>query len=326
MTPLLAVLSSANAQTGDTGGVWQFFVYFFSPVLPFLSHFLAVVPFYAYALVFLFVGKLLYEKTSSFAFIDELTERDNPAFGACLAGYLVGLALALTGAFPSSGDSYAVAVKDMTTGGVLAILLLRASIWINDKLILDHFSINVEMLRDRNLGTGAAVAGSCIGTGLLLAGALTGESEGWGQSVRDIVVYWTVGQLLFIGGARAFYATAGYNVQETLENDNNAAAGISLGGFLAALGILLWAVLHNASGNLAEELALIVVTAAFGIPVLLFSSIVTQKLILPHISLPKEIAIDKNCAAGLICATASLATAILLAATLLSTANFLAPL
>jgi len=301
MTLLLATLSL------DENPVWQ-------PV----AHLLEAIPFYAYALLILFAGKLFYERTSRFSFIDELTERDNPAFGACLAGYLLGITLALTGAFPSPADSYFIAVRDMTTSGVLAILLMRASIWINDKLILNRFSINVEMLRDRNIGAGAAVAGSCVGTGLVLAGALMGNSDSWLQSVRDIVVYWAVGQALFIGGALAFYRTAGYNVQETLENDNNAAAGISLGGFLAGLGILLWAVLQNASSDLGAELTTILITAVCGIPLLLLSAIVTEKLILPRISLPKEIAIDKNSAAGLICATASLSTAILLAATLLS--------
>ena len=288
------------------------------PALQPLVHFLETLPFYAFAVLFLFLGKLFYEWTSRFSFIDELTERDNPAFGACLAGYLLGIALALTGAFPSGADSYFIAVRDMTTSGVLAILLMRASIWLNDKLILNHFSINVEMLRDRNIGTGAAVAGSCVGTGLVLAGALMGDSPTWLHSVRDILVYWAVGQVLFIGGAWAFYRTAGYKVQETMEQDNNAAAGISLGGFLAGLGVLLWAVLQNASSHLVEELAAILVASLIGIPLLLLSTIVTQKLILPHINLPKEIAIDKNSAAGLICATASLCTAILLAATLLS--------
>lgn len=301
MSILLATLSL------DENPVW----------LPF-SHFIASLPFYAYALLILFAGKVFYARTSSFSFTDELTERDNPAFGACLAGYLLGIALALTGAFPFSADSDLIALRDMTTGGVLAIGLMRASIWINDRLILNRFSINVEMLRDRNIGAGAAVAGSCLGTGLVLAGALTGESVSWAYSVRDTVIYWLVGQVLFVAGAWLFYRTAGYEVQETLENDNNAAAGIALGGFLASLGVLVWAVLQNASSDLGTELALILITAAVGIPLLRLTTIVTEKFILPRISLPKEIVIDKNNAAGLICAAASLCTAILLAATILS--------
>jgi uncharacterized membrane protein YjfL (UPF0719 family) len=289
-----------------------------APIWLFLSHLLASIPFFAYGLAILFAGQFFYEKTSRFSFLEELTERDNPAFGVCLAGYLLGIAVALTGAFPSSGNEFARAALDMTTGGVLAILLLRASIVINDRFILSHFSVNVEMLRDRNFGAGAAVAGSSLGTGLVLAGALTGESASWLHSVRDILVYWAVGQLLFVAGAWAFYRVAGYDVQKTMEDDNNTASGLSLGGFLVALGILLWAVLENASNDLVPELELIAVAAVVGVPLLLLSGMITRKLILPRINLPKEIAIDKNSAAGLLCATASIATALLLAAALLS--------
>lgn len=289
-----------------------------APVWLFLSHLLAFIPYFAYGLVILFAGKLFYEKTSSFSFHDELTERDNPAFGICLGGYVLGIAAALTGVFPATGTGVARAAVDMTTGGVMAILLLRASMVINDRLILNRFSINVEMLRDRNLGAGAAVAGSSLGTGLVLAGALTGESLSWLHSVRDIAIYWAAGQALFVAGGWAFCRTAGYDVQKTMEDDNNTAAGLSLGGFLAALGVLLWAVLQNASSDLLLELQLIVAAAVLGLPLLLLATILTQKLLLPRINLPKEIAVDKNSAAGVICATASLATALLLAAALLS--------
>ncbi|MCX6968191.1 MAG: hypothetical protein NTZ46_10535, partial [Verrucomicrobia bacterium] len=70
------------------------------PTLQPLLHLLEAIPYYAYALVFLFAGKLFYERTSQVGFLEELTERDNPAFGACLAGYLLGITLAITGAFP----------------------------------------------------------------------------------------------------------------------------------------------------------------------------------------------------------------------------------
>ncbi len=288
------------------------------PMSPVIINILSHIPFYAYALGMVYLANLFYQRTSDFSFLNELTERDNPAFGACFAGYLLGVAVALTGAFPDDVASWGDAAITMTYSGLLAILLMRVSIWINDKLILNRFSIQTEMIRDRNVGAGAAVAGSSIGTGLVLAGALSGESEGVFNAIRDIVVYWAVGQALFIAGAAAFYKTAGYNVQETLENDNNAAAGISLGGFLIALGILVWSTLHDASGNLLDELQVTAILVVIGGPLLLLTSILTEKLILPRINLAKEIAIDKNSAAGLICAAASVSTALLLAALITS--------
>ena len=279
-----------------------------------LAHLLAHVPFYAYALLLVYCANYFYKRTSGFSFHDELTERDNPAFGACLAGYLGGVAIALTGAFPTDSDSFLDAAFTMSYSGILAILLMRTSIWINHELILTKFSIDREMIEDQNIGAGVAVAGSCLGTGFVLAGALTGDSSSYLTAMRDICVYWAVGQALFVVGAWAFFKTAGYDVQKTLEHDNNTAAGFNLGGFLVALGILLGGSLRDASGGLIGELITSASLLVVCVPLLLFTTLVTQKLIFHRVNLAKEIAVDKNSAAGVICAAASITTAVLLVA------------
>ncbi len=283
-------------------------------MLQIFSNFLSHIPFYAYLLVLAFAGCYFYRKTCHFSFTDELTVKDNPAFGACLMGYLIGLAIALAAACPSEAVSLGDAFLSMTYSGVLAILLLRLSIIINDRLILTNFSITEEMLRDRNLGTGFAVAGGCIGTGFTLAGALTGQSDSYLLAVRDIVIYWAVGQALFIAGAGLFFATAGYKVQDSLEHDDNAATGISVGGFLISLGILLAAILRNATSNIWQELIIISVEVLIGGAILILTRFVTERLVLPRVNLDDEIAAQKNTAAGMICAASSIVTAILLAA------------
>ena len=48
-------------------------------------------PIFAATLVILWLGKLLYNKTTSFCFHEELTEKDNSALGTALSGYLIGL-------------------------------------------------------------------------------------------------------------------------------------------------------------------------------------------------------------------------------------------
>lgn len=283
-------------------------------MLQIFSNFLTHIPFYAYLLILTFAGCYFYRKTSHFSFTEELTVKDNPAFGACLTGYLLGLAIALAATFPTGAESVGDALISMTYSGVLAILLLRASILINDRFILTKFSITEEMLRDRNLGTGIAVAGGCIGTGLTLAGALTGESESYLLAIRDIVVYWAIGQVLFIGGAALFFKTSGYNIQASLEHDDNAATGISVGGFLIALGIFLGAILRYASSDILQELIIVAVEVLIGGVILILTRFVTERLVLPRVNLDSEISVQKNAAAGLICAASSIITAILLAA------------
>lgn len=281
---------------------------------PLLTSLIAHLPFFAYALLLVFLAKVFYEKTSSVAFSNELTEQDNPAFGACLTGYLLGVAIALTSAFPSNATDNVTAAITMTYSGVLTILLMRASIWMNDEFILKKLCIREELIKDRNIGAGAAVAGSSISTGLILAGSLTGSSETALLAVRDIIVYWAVGQVLFIVGSYVFFKTVGYDLRKTLEEDNNVASGISLGGFLVALGIVLWSVLRDASSDILQELLTTGIMLVVAAPLLFLTRTLTERLILPKVSLAKEIAVDKNTAAGLICAAASIATALLLAA------------
>lgn len=283
-------------------------------MLEITTNFLTYIPFYAYGLLLALAGCFLYRKTSNFSFTDELTVQDNPAFAVCLTGYLIGLVFALAAAFPENAVSAGDALISMTYSGLLAIVLMRASIAVNDRFILHKFNINEEMLRDQNLGTGFSVAGGSIATGLILAGSLTGESDSYLLAVRDIVIYWAIGQVLLIAGAHLFYATAGYNVLNSLEHHDNPATGISLGGFLIALGILLGAVLRYASSSIWDELAIIGVELTIGGSLLLLTRFVAERLIIPKVNLADEISVQKNAAAGMICATASILTALLLAA------------
>jgi len=294
-----------------------------------LFHLFDHVPFFAYALLMVYGASFFYRRTSNFSFHDELTERENPAFAACLGGYLGGVAIALTGAFPDNSTSFGDGAISMTYSGLLAILLMRASIWMNHEFILNKFNIDFEMVQDRNIGAGIAVAGSSLGTGFVLAGALTGDSDGYLNAIRDIAVYWALGQGLFIVGSWAFFKTAGYDVQKTLEHDRNTAAGFSLGGFLVALGIVLGASLKGASSQLLPvvdpagqlvlgELLTTAIVLAVCVPLLILTNVVTQRLIFHHVNLSKEIAIDKNAAAGIVCATASIATATLVASLITS--------
>ncbi len=281
---------------------------------PTVTSLLAILPYYAYALLLVCGASYFYRRTCRFSFTDELTERDNPAFGAAFTGYLAGVGIALTGAFPSQQTLFKDALLTMTYSGVLAILLMRVSIWVNNTFVLSRFSGHDEILRDHNMGAGIAVGGSSIGTGLVLAAIMTGESENYLLGIRDILIYWAVGQTLFIGGAHLFFRVAGYDVQGILEKNNNTAAGISLAGFLIALGVFVWSVSRNASGNILPEVGTTVLLALIGGAVLLMSRVLTEKLILPRINFAKEISTDENKAAGLVSAACSIVTALMLAA------------
>ena len=273
-------------------------------------------PNFAVIFALLLLAKVFYERTTSYQFDEELTEKDNPAFGVCLAGYLVGVAIALVGALFGTGDSLGQDMITLLIGGVATILLMRLGVLVNDKLILWRFRIDKELIQDRNVGTGFVVAGSCVATGFVLNGVLSGESDSLLGGILDIAIYWTVGQAILVLGALVFQLITSYDVHQVIEEDDNMSAGISFGGFLAALGIITGGALAGATGNLGEEIAITLVLATVGIFFLICARIIADRVLLPRSPLSKEVAVDRNPAAGAIAAACFISTALLLSAAL----------
>lgn len=281
-------------------------------VLATLDTVVAAMPNFAAIFVLLLLAKLFYDKTTPYGFDEELVEKDNAAFGVCLAGYLVGVGIALTGALFGTGGDLGEDMVTLLIGGVATILLMRLSVLINDKLILRHFSVDKELIQDRNVGTGFVVGGSCVATGFMLNGVLSGQSSTLAAGIVDIGIYWAVGQAILIVGSLVFQLITSYDIHKVIEDDDNVAAGISFGGFLVALGIITRGALAGATSNLGEEILTTLIFAAFGILFLVCGRIIADRVFLPRSSLSKEVAVDRNPAAGAIAAACFICVALLL--------------
>src|SRR4051812_8905135 len=274
-------------------------------------------PLFGIALLALWLAKFIYQKSEKFSFAEQLTSNDNPAFGAALTGYLLGVTFALMGAFvgnpafdlPSLGN----AAGQIAVQGVIIALLMRASVFILQATVLRGIPVQDEIVRDRNIGAGAILAGGCLASGLVLQGALAGHSDSPLLAVRDVLVYWFAGQLVLAIGAALFTKMVRFDFKKALQVDNNAAAGISLGGFLVAVGVVVNAALRGATSDIVRELGLIVVDSVIGLVLLVCAAIVAARIFLPESPMAKEISVDKNPAAGLISAALFIAVALLLA-------------
>ena len=285
-------------------------------LLPLLDRLGWSLPLFLVAFAALWFAKALYQGTEPFDFAHELTEKDNPAFGAAIAGYLLGAAIALTAAFPRNPaldfTSLLSAVELLAVQGVLVALLMRASVWMVAHGVIYRFGVSREMIEDRNAGAGAVVAGGCIAAGLVLHGALSGESASPWLALRDLLVFWTLGQAILLFSAWLFTRVAGYDVQKALEQ-NNVAAGFSLAGFLIAVGILVDAALTGAADDLALEVVLTLGVATVGLLLLFMTALIAARVFLPHAVMAKEIETDRNPAAGILSAVCFVSVALLLA-------------
>lgn len=275
---------------------------------------IGIFPYFLLGLAILYLGKFVFDWTTPRMRLDrELTERDNPAFGVLFAGYLTGLAFAIAGAFFSFSPSVPGNLINIATSGLAGIILLRFGMFIGDKIILYSFSLEREVIEDRNVGAAFAVAGLFIATGLIIEGVMSGESSTYLLMLRDIAVYWAAGQVLLIGGGLLYQAFARYEVRKAIEEDNNTAAGISMGGYFAAVGIIMKASVTGATSHLGPELLVTLVVGVIGLVILILARFVTDIVLLPRALLSDEVARQKNTAAGAVAAIGFVAVAILFA-------------
>jgi uncharacterized membrane protein YjfL (UPF0719 family) len=226
----------------------------------------------------------------SFSVKDELVEKDNLAFAFAHVGYFIGLLLAIGSAIVGPTRGLLNDVVDILLYGILAIILLNISIWLNDKVLLRKFSVKKEIITDRNSGTGIVEGAVSVASGLIIFGAVSGETEigGWSHGFLTAVVFWAAGQIaLFITGA-VYQLITPYDIHEHIEKDN-VAVGIGFAGALIAIANLIrfgiagdfegWGVTFSEAGF---ELVLGIIL----LPVMRF---LTDKILLPGEKLTDEI-------------------------------------
>jgi len=279
-----------------------------------LKHIMAGVPLFVFAFSFIYLGKKFYDLTTPFSVSEELVGKDNPAFGLNFFGYILGLSIAVFGAMSEITGHMSEDLLNILIGGLLAIVLVRLSILINDKLILYKFKINKEMLEDRNVGTGAVLFGTSVGTGLIISGALSGSSTSIPSGIIDVIWYFAVGQLFLIVGGLAFQKITDYDVHKTLEEDDNFAAGISFGSYLLSIGMVMRAVLSGTHYSRLLETVTIFIYAVISLILLSSARLIADKLFIPEANLTDEVAKQKNTAASMVAASSFISIALLLSA------------
>lgn len=259
----------------------------------------------------LLVAKMFNDWCTPYELDIELAENDNPALALSFAGYLIATCVIFISAM--LGPTNGLGPDLVATGGyaLLGILLLNASRWINDRVILHRFSNVKEIIEDRNLGCGAVQFGSYLAAGLMVGGAI----QGTGGGIHTALAFFILGQAVLIVFALFYDKITPFCLHKEIERNNNA-AGIAFAGALTANGIIL---LQACGGDFiswefnlgkfgAEALSLLIL-----LPLVRFCF---DRILFAKVNLNKEIAIDQNCAAGLLEAAGFIAFALIFTAAL----------
>lgn len=252
---------------------------------------LTTLAYLAASFILFFIGKIAYQlfhrKTKV---AEELVEKDNFAFSVAYVGYYVGLLLAIGAATMGESNGLYVDLMDIAVYGILTIILLNISIIINDKLILNKFSVEKEILEDRNVGTGVVEGANAVATGLIVMGAVHGDGYDYsiGGPIVTAIIYWMIGQALMFVTSRVYNAILPYDVHEEIEKDN-VAVGIGMAGAMIAIANLIrYALMHNFDSWIVtlEDVGLDVGIGLLFLPLARF---LTDKILLPGQKLTDEI-------------------------------------
>jgi len=248
----------------------------------FLSAMVLVVVFF----LLFFLGKLVNDLLHrEYRLTYELVEKDNPALALALCGYYLGLVLGLGGALVGPSLGLIEDIIDLCLYGALCIVLLNLSWFLCDRFILYKFRISDELIRDQNQGTGAVSFGISVASGLIIFGALQGE----GGNLWTATAFWAIGQLILITAAVVYTRMIPYDLHAEIEKDN-IAAGVSFGGALVAMGIVVGLAAEGDFESWADDVPGFLIIALVGLVLLPVVRFLTDKMLLPTVKLTDEIA------------------------------------
>jgi uncharacterized membrane protein YjfL (UPF0719 family) len=258
------------------------------------------------AVLLLLLAKKVFDLATPFVLDVHLTEKDNPAIGILLAGYLLGVAAIICATFSGEGalvPSFSAFIDEagaIVVYALIGMLCLFVAGILNDKIMLRKFSNHHEIVENRNTAVATVMATTYVGSGLIIAGGIHGS-----LSIVTALTAFVVGQVLLLAFGGLYQLATRYDNQKELGTHDNLAAGIAIGGNLLAFSLILMKALffdvHNIEvwDGLDRLLHVLYYTIA-GCVLLGVTRIINDRLFLPGASLSKEIADDRNVSAGLI--------------------------
>lgn len=250
------------------------------------------------AYILFYIGKLAYKTGHKKINVkEELVRKDNVAFSLSVAGYYIGLLLAIGSAIIGPSQGLLIDIFDIGVYGLLAIILLNLSTIINDKIILRKFSITKEIIEDQNAGTGIIESANFIASGLIIHGAVSGEginlfeNLAYGYLLSGIVtavVFWLTGQLLLLVTSFVYDLITPYNIHDHIEKDN-IAVGIGFAGAIIAIANIIRFGISGDFESWMDHFYKVLIDVLIGFAFLPILRFITDKVLLPGEKLTDEI-------------------------------------
>lgn len=249
---------------------------------------------------------------------EQLNQKDNLALAVSISGYYLGVIIVFLGGLYQpflvvADDSLGFTAEYWQDVGLVfvyslvGILVLNVARIIVDKLVLHDFSTEDEIINDHNAGTGVVECAVYLAVGLVIAGAISGESGG----PETAVVFLVLGLLVLIVYTLIYEWTTPFNIHEQIESDN-VAVGVALAGNLIAIGIVVFKAVFGEFVGWTESIAGFITYAVVGFVLLYAVRFVVDKVLFPNSNLSEELAVDRNTGAAFIQSAALISVSLIL--------------
>jgi len=274
--------------------------------------------------LFLIAKQLLKFKNRKIDFDKELTEKDNVAFSIVTTGYFISILTIFIGTIQGTSKGLLIDFIEIMLYGVAGIVLLFISSALNQKIIFSKkFSLYKEIIKDENNGTGYIEAANYFGSGLIIFGAISGETVNFlpnislygalASNMISLLILWFLGQCILLLFLSLYSKFSPYNILNEIEKDNQAAGIVYASLFLSISYLYSQAIKGNLDSwfSTFENIGFYMM---FGMILLPLSRLIVDKLILPKRSLTDEIIHQEipNIGAALIEAFAYIGSAVLI--------------
>lgn len=252
---------------------------------------------------------------------DEITEKDNFAFGLSFAGGLAGLAIVLTGVTSGAfADSLLQEATQMAGYGLIGIALIKLGHFFQDKVALQKVNLHDEIIKG-NITAALIDFGHVISVAIVIRSALIWVlTEGW-YGLPIVIAAFVIGNvcMLLISQYRVqLYKRTNRNgdcLQQAIL-DNNIAVGIRYAGFLIGSALALTAATGIApylADNINSSLLYWTLSALASLVAFIILHLVMIKVILAGKDISDEVNRQKNIGVATISAAISFAVGMTMA-------------
>ena len=250
----------------------------------------------------LLLAKFIKDWLSPYSVDQELTTRDNPAFGIAIAGYSAAIVIVYLGAaeaHPLPLDQGSAAVLSAlglnlawTVAGILTLNALR---WVMDRVLVEGTRNSNEIIANRNVAAGSLEASGYIAAALVIGAAIHQP----GGTVWTTAVLFLLAETALILIGHLYQHFSGYDVAAEIRK-GNLAAGLAFGMTLIAIALLMVKAISGEFVDWGRNLSFFAFDTIAGVVLLRLLRWVTDLVLLPNANIPEEIARDHNINAGLI--------------------------